>query len=209
MLGNLFSGAMTLKIDKTKLLLNLIRKIYGPMQKMKTMRFYAILLLASVVINSAAQEESRVKSQSTRHTLDAGFGFTFVPVAGEINQTQASGLFTPTVSLDYFLNLHKRWELGIMASYELNHYMIIDSQIERENAIQVALVGMFKISPHWAVFTGGGIEIEPHDNLAIFRLGGQYTIDLKNSWAVLPRLYFDFKENYDTWSFQVSVGKKF
>jgi hypothetical protein len=180
------------------------------MQKMKTMRFFAILLLASVVINSVAQEESLVKSQSTRHTLDAGFGFTFVPVAGDINQTQqARGLFTPTVSLDYFLNLHKRWEIGLMASYELNHYMIIDSQIERENAIQVALVGMFKISPHWGVFTGGGIEIEPHDHLAIFRLGGQYTIDLKNNWAVMPRLYFDFKENYDTWSFQVSVGKKF
>ena len=149
------------------------------------------------------------QEKHARHLVAAGFGFTFVPVAAEIGTSQASGLFVPSVGLDYMFHLAKRWEIGLMLDYELDHYMIVDSQVERERAFLAALVGMYKISEHWGVFTGGGIEIEPHEHLAVFRLGTEYSIDLKKNWLLIPKFYFDLKKNYDTWSLQLSIGKKF
>jgi len=71
------------------------------------------------------------------------------------------------------------------------------------------MVGMYNISKYWGLFLGGGIEFEPHDNLAIFRVGAKYSIELKKNWVIIPWFYFDFKESYDTWSLQISIGKKF
>ena len=33
----------------------------------------------------------------------------------------------------------------------------------------------------------------PQKNQGVFRLGTEYTIDLKKSWALVPKLYFDFR----------------
>lgn len=144
-----------------------------------------------------------------RHLVAAGFGFTFIPVAGNLHDTEARGLFVPSVGLDYMFHLAKRWEIGLMLDYELDHYMIADSQIEREHAFLATLIGMFKISEHWGVFAGGGIEIEPHEHLPVFRMGTEYTIDLRKNWLLIPKFYFDLKKNYDTWSLQLSIGKRF
>jgi hypothetical protein len=130
-------------------------------------------------------------------------------VAGGLGDTKARGLFVPAVNLDYFFYFTPRWGIGFMAGYELDHYMIVDNQLERDNALNLTLDGLFRITPHWGVFAGGGVEIEPHDHLGVFRIGTEYTIDLRKNWMILPRLYFDFKENYDTWSFTLSAGKKF
>ena len=155
------------------------------------------------------QETQNQETHHTRHQVAAGFGFTFIPVAGGLADTEARGLFVPFVVLDYFFQISPRWEIGFMADYELDHYMIVDKQIEREKALLLTLVGMFKITGHWGIFAGGGIEIEPHEHLSILRLGAEYSIDLRKNWVIIPRLYFDFKESYDTWSFAVSFGKRF
>ncbi len=162
--------------------------------------FWALLVVA-------AQEEPNPHLK--RSTVSAGFGFTFIKVAGGVAGTEASGLFVPSLGLDYYFKIHKRWAIGLMANYELDHYYVLDGQVERDNALLLNLVGMFDITEHWGVFIGGGIEIEPHDHLGVFRLGTLYTIDLKKNWALIPKFHFDFKENYDTWSLQLSVGKKF
>ena len=145
----------------------------------------------------------------SRHRAGAGFGFTFIPLAGQLGETDARGLFVPSLRLDYLFHLHPRWALGFMANYELDHYMIVDEQIERENALGLSLVGLFQITNHLAVYTGGGVEMEIHQNLGVFRLGMEYTIDLKKNWALVPKLYWDWKSNYNTWSFALNFARKF
>ncbi|MEN8157143.1 MAG: hypothetical protein ABFS10_09335 [Bacteroidota bacterium] len=163
-----------------------------------------------IFLNVNAQEgDTGREEHHPRHQLAAGFGFTFIPVAGGLGDTEARGLFVPQIGLDYFYHIHGRWGGGLMADYELDHYMIVEQQIEREHALLLILAGEFKITEHWAVFAGGGVEIEPHDHLGVVRLGAEYSIVLKKNWVLLPMLYFDFKENYDTWSFAVSIGKRF
>jgi hypothetical protein len=172
----------------------------------KIPRLILTAMLLLVMTNVMSQDK---QTQQFRHRVGAGFGFSFIPVAGDLGDTDARGLFVPSLRLDYFFHMLPRWEIGFMGNYELDHYMIVDQQIERDHALGLTLVGMFNITDHLGVFAGGGIEIESHQNLGVFRLGTEYSLDLGKSWALVPKLYFDFKNNYDTWSFGVTIEKKF
>ena len=164
----------------------------------------AMLLLAITHVTGQSNEQPQ-----SRHRAEIGFGFTFIPLAGELEDTDARGLFIPTVRLDYFFRMLPRWEIGFMGNYEIDHYMIVDEQIEIDHAVVLALVGMFKITDHWGAFTGGGAEISPQLTRGVFRLGTEYTIDLKKNFALVPKLFLDFRGSYLTWSAALTVAKKF
>ncbi|MCK5067380.1 MAG: hypothetical protein KAR16_08080 [Bacteroidales bacterium] len=168
-----------------------------------------IPLLIVTVMLLLAMANAMGQDKQFRYRAGVGFGFTFIPLAGNLGDTDARGLFVPSVRLDYFIHLLPRWEIGFMGNYELDHYMIVDQQIERDHALGLTLVGMFNITDHLGVFAGGGIEIETHQHLGVFRLGTEYSINMRRNWVLVPKLYFDFKQNYDTWSFAVTIAKKF
>jgi hypothetical protein len=170
---------------------------------------FLFIFLWAFLLVSHAQETGPEHHRVYRHHAGLGFGFTFIPLAGDLGTTQASGLFVPSVGLDYFFRFAKKWEAGLMLDYELDHYMIVDKQIERDNAFLATLIGKYTIGRYWKVFAGGGIELEPHDHLAVLRLGTEYTIEIGEHWALVPIFYFDFKENYDTWSLQLSIARSF
>jgi len=168
------------------------------------------LIVMAMLLFSMADAMCQNQQESyTRHRAEIGFGFTFIPLAGELEDTDARGLFIPAVRLDYFFRMLPRWEIGFMGNYEIDHYMIVDEQIEIDHAVVLALVGMFKITDHWGVFTGGGAEILPQLTRGIFRLGTEYTIDLKKNFALVPKLFLDFRGNYLTWSAALTIAKKF
>jgi hypothetical protein len=96
-----------------------------------------------------------------------------------------------------------------MMDVELDHYLVVDQDLERENAFIAAVIGLYKVTPRFSLFAGGGIEIEDHGNLAVLRVGADSPIPLGRDWILAPTLIFDFKEGYDTWSLAVSIGKEF
>lgn len=163
------------------------------------------LILLFTMVNMAAQQE---KELNQKHMLGANFGFTFIPLGSRTGTSDARGVFTKTVGIDYFYHFHPRWGAGFMGAYEIDHYVVTDDQVEVENAVILTLVGMFSATRHLDFFLGGGIVVEQHDNLAVLRLGTQYSIDVGKHWALVPKLHFDFKENYNTWSFAVSFARK-
>lgn len=164
-----------------------------------------IMLLFSMT-NVLCQEQ---QESQFRHRVEAGFGFSFIPLAGELEDTDARGLFIPSVRLDYYFRMLPRWEIGLMGNYELDRYMIVDEEIEVDHALILALVGMYKITDHLGVFAGGGMEFMQKKNQGIFRLGTEYSIDLGKSWAIVPKLFLDFRGNYLTWSAAFTIAKKF
>jgi len=177
---------------------------------MQCTRYISKLIVMAMLLFSMADAMCQNQQESyTRHRAEIGFGFTFIPLAGELEDTDARGLFIPAVRLDYFYRMLPRWEIGFMGNYEIDHYMIVDEQIEIDHAVVLALVGMFKITDHWGVFTGGGAEILPQLTRGIFRLGTEYTIDLKKNFALVPKLFLDFRGNYLTWSAALTIAKKF
>lgn len=153
-----------------------------------------------------AKEKSGQKEQF-KHLLGAGFGFTFVPMATQV-ETDARGLFVPNVGLDYFYGLSPRWVIGFMGALEIGQYSVTDNEIEIKNALNFALLGMFKATNHLGLLAGGGIEINQNENLGVFRLGTLYTIDVGEKWAIVPKLYVDFKKSYNTWSLALTFSRK-
>lgn len=172
--------------------------------------FFLFLLIN--ISGQEADQDKKARSQwehDHKHLLGAGAGFTFVPLGDQLEDTDARGLFAPMVGLDYFYRISRRWGAGFLGAIELDHYVVTDDQVERENALNLTLVGLFSASRYWDFFLGGGMEIEQHDNLAVLRLGTQYSMHVGQHWAVVPKLYFDFKGNYNTWTFAVSIARKF
>ena len=112
------------------------------------------------------------------------------------------------MGLDYFYRINRRWGAGFLGALELDHYVVTDDQVERENAVNMTLVGMFSATKHLDFFLGGGVEVEQHDNLGVFRLGTQYSIDVGKHWALVPKLHFDIKGNYNTWNLAMSFARK-
>ena len=163
------------------------------------------LILLFAMVNMAAQQENEL---TQKHMLGANFGFTFIPLGSRTGTSDASGVFTKTVGIDYFYHFHPRWGAGFMSAYEIDHYVVTDDQVEVENAVILTLVGMYSATRHLDFFLGGGVELEQNDNLAVLRLGTQYSIDVGKHWALVPKLHFDFKENYNTWSFAVSFARR-
>jgi hypothetical protein len=157
------------------------------------------------MVNMAAQQENELNQ---KHMLGANFGFTFIPLGSKTGTSDARGVFTKTVGIDYFYHFHPRWGAGFMGAYEIDHYVVTDDQVEVENAVILTLVGMYSATRHLDFFLGGGIVVEQNDNLAVLRLGTQYSIDVGKHWALVPKLHFDFKENYNTWSFAVSFARR-
>jgi hypothetical protein len=162
------------------------------------------LILLFTMVNMAAQQEE----PHQKHMLGANFGFTFIPLGSKTGTSDARGVFTKTVGIDYFYHFHPRWGAGFMGAYEIDHYVVTDDQVEVENAVILTLVGMYSATRHLDFFLGGGIVVEQNDNLAVLRLGTQYSIDVGKHWALVPKLHFDFKENYNTWSFAVSFARR-
>ncbi len=109
------------------------------------------ILLLFVLVNMAGQEQKEQK-----HLLGAGFGFTFVPLGDALGDTDERGVFTKTVGLDYFYNFNPRWGAGFLSALELDHYVVTDEQVERENAIILTLVGMYSATKYLDLFLGGG-----------------------------------------------------
>lgn len=167
------------------------------------------ILIACVILMLSMTSAKGQENESCKHLLGAGFGFTFVKVTVQGSTSEASGLFVPTVSLDYDYRLNPKWALGFMSAIEFDKYYVTDNQIERENALNLVLVGKYNFTRYFGIFAGGGIELEKHDNLAVLRLGLEYAIDVGKHWALVPKLHFDFKENYNTWSLRLNFARRF
>lgn len=167
------------------------------------------ILIAFVIFMLSMTRANCQENESHKHLLGIGFGFTFVNVNVSGSTSEASGLFVPTVSLDYDYRLNQKWALGFMSAIEFDQYYVTDDQVERENALNLVLVGKYNFTRYLGVFAGGGIELEQHDNLGVFRLGLEYAIDVGNHWALVPKFHFDFKESYNTWSLRLNFARKF
>ena len=136
------------------------------------------------------------------------FGYTYIPKGAALDASEAEGFFVPSFGLDYFHLLDRRWELGIMLDWELDHYLIFEKELERERAFIATLTATHKLI-NWHLQGGLGVELEKNEHLVVLRLGLERPIHLGNRWVLGPAVYFDIKEGYDTWSLSVSIGKGF
>ena len=169
-----------------------------------------LLLIALFILNpNIYAQEGEFEPHDEKHLITLVLGYSYISEGGEEAGTEADGVFVPTLGVDYLYRLNLKWEIGLMADVEIGHYIIIHKELNRENAFVIVGIGAFEISDHWAVFGGGGIELEKHKNLAILRLGTDYNFSLGKGWIIAPVITYDIKEGYDTWSLALALGKRF
>jgi len=166
------------------------------------------LLIILVNQNGYAQEEE--EDAGLKSNVIISFGYTHVPSGSdELNASEAGGLWVPSIGIDYMRRISEKWGVGIMLDYELDHYLIVEKELERENVF-IAVAGIaFEPIPHLLLFTGAGIELEHNENLFVYRLGAEYGVHLNHRWLIAPAFFFDWKEGYDTYALSLGLGYNF
>lgn len=104
-----------------------------------------------------------------------------------------------------------------MADVELDEYYIhTDHQDEllRNNIVIAAAVARYKPIDQLGVFVGPGVETEfvedeDSESFMVFKLGVDYELEIKNNWELTPIFSYDLKEHYSSYSFGISLGKRF
>ncbi len=181
------------------------------------MKRIIITLLAFLIATqfSFAQESLHEEEE---HECKNRIGFvleaTFVPEASSSEHSEESngdskGKVVPTIGLEYTRTLSHHWDVGFSAELELESYIIVDEQLNRENPLILVAFAIYRIIGSWFIYGGGGVELEKHKNLAVLRLGTEYEFKLSNGWDIAPTLTFDHKIDLNSFAIGFSIGKKF
>lgn len=187
-------------------------------QKLLTTILLATTIGISPVVLAQHEPEEKHVEHEKRHAdyknmVAVKFGYTHVPGGSELHHSEAKGVYVPTIGVDYGREIHtkrgRRFELGIMLDWELDHYIIADKELERERAF-IAVGGLaFNPVAHLVLFMGAGIEIEQNKNLFVWRSGLDYNFRVGKRWGIVPTFNFDWKEEYGSFSFAIGLKYKF
>ncbi len=178
---------------------------------------FTLLIFAAFSGNLSGQEHpqenethDRAEHSFKKHRLAAEFGYAHIPDGYEEEPGDLS-VWVPTVGIEYLYRFNHKWAGGLTVSMETGNYLIEVNRedLDRENVLIIAAVADYEIVPRWAVFGGGGMEIERHRNFGLLRVGTAYNFPLKNNWDISPIVTFDYKIEYYTYELVISIGKSF
>lgn len=180
---------------------------------MKNKLFTALvaILLAATSVYAQGHEATEEAGDLKKHSIAIELGYTYLPTATAIDGTEGS-IFVPTYGLAYAYRINHKWGLGLGLNMESGNYIIEANRedLERKNVFIIAAVGSYEPLPNWAVYFGGGIELETHKNYALLRVGTEYSFELKNDWRLGPMFTVDYKlTDYSSYEFAVFIGKRF
>ena len=166
-----------------------------------------IIILCSTVFSQEHESEHK-------NRLGLEVAGTFIPTGSSDENCEdcsdnKEGILVPTIGLEYVRSISDVWAIGGLVEVELDHYIILDEDLNRHNALIIAAFALFKILPQWYISAGGGIELEAHKNLAVIRLGTGYEIHLSNGWDIAPVFAFYHKIEFNSFSLGLSIGKSF
>ena len=154
--------------------------------------------------HAIAQEQEEEEPKSA---FAVSFGYSHVPAGSALGATETEGVFVPSIGIDYGILIAKKWEVGVMIDFELDHYLIFNKELERDKALIIVAGGGYNPIAHLVIITGAGIELEKNENLFVYRLGVNYSIRLNRFWALVPSTNFDYKQHYI--SYVLSIGLKY
>ncbi|WP_298366805.1 hypothetical protein [uncultured Lutibacter sp.] len=152
-----------------------------------------------------------------KHKIALFTGFTHVSSAFYEHETheESIGKWVPTIGVDYFYSLNDKWSIGTIIDIEFDNYLIKlenESEEERTNVLVSSIVGKYNLNNKLGVFIGPGVETEFSEstkNFFVVKLGVEYEIEIANNWEISPSLMYDWKEEYKTFSYGFSIGKRF
>lgn len=185
--------------------------------------------LTTVFISAQHHEESHESTQvhesqnlpdeqhHGKHKIAIYGGFTHVDAAFYEHETseESTGKWVPTLGIDYFYALNDKFHLAFIGDIELDSYYIKhgdESDLERSNVLVLTPMGIYKLTHNIGLGLGAGVEIEFASHvkyLAVIKAGIEYEVPITKGWELTPSFTFDYKEEYSTFAFGMSLGKRF
>gem|GEM_PF-1484467 len=166
----------------------------------------------------AANEHQEHEAGHGKHKISLYTGFTHIPSAFYEHETheQSTGKWVPTIGVEYYYSLTRKWELGLVTDIELDEYYIQTddhNELERNNVVILAAVGKFKPTHRIGIIAGPGIEWEfrnhATESFFVLKTGIEYEVAIEKGWELTPMFSYDFKEEYSAYAFGVTIGKRF
>jgi hypothetical protein len=172
---------------------------------------FSIVFLLNILVSAdvSSQEQENPHETEGRHLVSLTTGYSYINEGTELGATSREGFFVPTIGLDYFYKLNQRWELGFVLDWELDHYLIFDQELERNRAVLIGLMGSYKLTKKLSFQLGAGLEFESNENLAVVRTGMEYLFPIGKGWVLGPAFFYNFKQDFSTWSLSAAIGKEF
>lgn len=181
-----------------------------------------LILIAAVFVSALFAEEhhqeiNHTKPEKHKQLLAIYTGFTHISSAFYEHETheQSTGKWVPTIGIDYFYSLTNKWSVGFVGDMEFDNYIIRledGTEEERLNVVIASLVAGYKVNHHLGLFGGPGIEMEFSEstkNFFVVKVGVEYEIDIAKGWEIAPNIMYDWKQEYQTFAYGFSIGKKF
>lgn len=164
-----------------------------------------IITACAISYTIQAQEET----EELQNLLSLSFGYSYVSEGAEPEGTAVTGVYVPSIGIDYFRKVTPKLEIGTMIDLELSDYLILKKDLNRSKALVVTAIASYNLFSSINLFAGGGIELEKHKNLGVLRFGAEYAFMLPKEWVLAPGAFYDVKEGYNTWSIALAFGKEF
>ena len=186
-----------------------------------TISFASISYLFAQVHHTEENAVASHSSKHKKHTVALYTAFTHIPGAFYENETleSRSGKFVPTIGFDYYYHLAPKLSVGLMTDFEYDDYYIHqgEEKLVRDNIWIAAVVGKYKISKYLEIFAGPGYEMERKKSeqesesvsLWLMRTGVEFIVPIEDDWSIAPSFLYDFKEEYHSYSFGLSIMKQF
>lgn len=128
---------------------------------------------------------------------------------------EKTAISVPSWALDYSYSFNEKWSLGLHNDIIIENFLIEKSSdgetIERNTPIASVIVGAYKLTEHFGVELGAGMEFEKDENFALARIGAEYAIEIpKHNLEVLFALDYDIIfEAYNSFNIGFGIAKLF
>ena len=154
--------------------------------------------------------KSTLHHEFPRHKIAVFTGNTWVRKGNFEGNPDA--VLVPTFGLDYEYWIHHRVAIGLFNDYELGQYIVEKENGEsiiRENVFISTMVLIGEPVKGWALFAGGGIELEKNEHFWVIRIGTEYAWALPKNWTIAITASWDIKNEYDAIAGGIALGKHF
>ena len=155
------------------------------------------------------EQEEHVFRNQRKNIFMLSAGYTYVPKGSALHDHESDGIFVPSIGIDYKRRISEKWALSLFTDWEMDHYVLIDKEFSRDRAFIAVLGGSYEIGEGIGIFAGAGREFEEHHDLWVMRLGLECGFDLGRHWVMVPSVFYDWKEKYDTYSISLGLSYKF
>ncbi|MEH6705624.1 MAG: hypothetical protein V7691_12575 [Galbibacter orientalis] len=160
-----------------------------------------------------AEEAFEESEEFKRNKLALFLGYSWIPQGEDEDTGEKETIFVPSIGFSYEYWFTEKWGIGTYNDIEIVKYKVEkddeNAELERENALSLAVGAVYEILPKWTAIAGGGLDIDKNETLPILHLATEYVILEKDSKELSISFSYNNKKYYDTFSIGLVYGKKF